>query len=100
MQTCYVCSTNVDTEIDKYCFRDEEDGSTGYRHFWHGVPGIRHTAPSAGIQGYAMSLEDAKKRAEEFNSIMNMYETFKKRVIDGREPLTDSEALDRLTSSL
>lgn len=64
MQTCYVCSTNVDTEIDKYCFRDEEDGSKGYRHFWHGVPGIRHTAPSAGIQGYAMSLADAKKRAE------------------------------------
>jgi len=63
METCYVCGTEVFLEIDVYCTKEIQPGTISYRHFWHGVPGITRTAPSAGIQGYAMTLAEAKIRA-------------------------------------
>ena len=65
MPNCYVCNTEVNLEIDEYCERSETKNSDTleYRHYWHGVPGITRTAPSAGIAGYAMTLTDAKRRA-------------------------------------
>lgn len=63
MYKCYVCDQDVNTEIDMYCTKTFGDG-TKYRHLWHGVPGITRTAPSAGIQGYAKTLAEAKNRAE------------------------------------
>ena len=38
-----------------------------YRHLWHGVPGITRAVggfDSFGFTGYALTLEDAKRRAE------------------------------------
>ena len=72
MNTCYVCSDEMDIKKlenkakrwSYVCHRQREDGTIEYRHLWHGVPGITRTAPSAGIQGYAMTIADAKKRAE------------------------------------
>ena len=63
MHECYVCGKDVNIEIDMHCTKTFDDGIK-YRRFWHGVPGVTRTAPSAGIQGYAMTIADAKKRAE------------------------------------
>ena len=68
MEPCYVCDELVNLDADKFCTKAFDDGgkelAMKYRHLWHGVPGITRTAPSAGIQGYAMTIADAKKRAE------------------------------------
>ena len=67
MYKCYVCDQDVNTEIDMYCIKTFDDGTPSpikYRHLWHGVPGITRTAASAGIQGYAKTLAEAKNRAE------------------------------------
>ena len=65
MNKCYVCEVEIDMDMDKFCVREHRDGSTEYRHLWHGVPGItRAIAVVEGIRGYALTLEDAKKRAE------------------------------------
>ena len=63
--TCYVCEGSIDFDVDKFCYKrlDGADSPYSYRHLWHGVPGITKTAPSAGIQGYAMTLAEAKTRA-------------------------------------
>ena len=38
-----------------------------YRHLWHGVPGITQAVGGAGgFVGYAMTLEDARRRAEQY----------------------------------
>jgi len=63
MEPCYVCDELVNLDAEKFCTKDFDDG-VRYRHLWHGAPGITHTALSAGIQGYAMTLRDAKRRAE------------------------------------
>jgi hypothetical protein len=63
MHKCYVCDQDVNIEVDMSCNKQFDDG-TKYRHAWHGVPGITHTASSAGIQGYAKTLGEAKRRAE------------------------------------
>ena len=65
MNKCYVCEVEIDMDMDKFCVREHGDGSTEYRHLWHGVPGItRAIAVVEGVHGYALTLEDAKKRAE------------------------------------
>ena len=64
---CYVdgCETTVNLDKDQYCLKDlDGTGTMRFRHLWHGVPGITRTAPSAGIQGYAQTLADARRRAE------------------------------------
>ena len=63
LEPCYVCDDLVNLDADKFCTKEYSD-RIEYRHLWHGVPGITRTAPSAGIQGYAMTIADAKKRAE------------------------------------
>jgi len=63
MPKCYVCDQDINIVVDMHCSKPFDDGLK-YRHAWHGVPGITHTASSAGIQGYAKTLEDAKRRAE------------------------------------
>ena len=40
MNKCYVCEVEIDMDMDKFCVREHRDGSTEYRHLWHGVPGI------------------------------------------------------------
>ena len=65
METCYVCLETMDIEkLAPYVCHKNIDGDIRYRHLWHGVPGITRTAPSAGVAGYAKTLEDAKRRAE------------------------------------
>ena len=74
--SCYVCQGEID--LEKYennegpreehwsyvCHRQEADGSIGYRHLWHGVPGItRAVGGGGGFVGYAQTLADATKRA-------------------------------------
>lgn len=74
--SCYVCQGDID--LEKYennegpreehwsyvCHRQEADGSIGYRHLWHGVPGItRAVGGGGGFVGYAQTLADATKRA-------------------------------------
>ena len=63
LEICYVCNDYVNLDADKFCTKEYSD-RIEYRHLWHGVPGITRTAASAGIQGYAMTLVDAKRRAE------------------------------------
>jgi len=61
---CYVCNDVIKLEIDKYCYKQFEDGLK-YRHFWHGVPGItRAVGGGGGFNGYAKTLEQARQRAE------------------------------------
>ena len=74
--SCYVCQGDID--LEKYennegpreehwsyvCHRQEADGSIGYRHLWHGVPGItRAVGGGGGFVGYAQTLAQATKRA-------------------------------------
>ena len=66
MNTCYVCSKELDTATDAYCYKDGEDGDHYiYRCLWHGLPGIERTVYGASRGGYAKTLEEAKERAEE-----------------------------------
>ena len=68
-ETCYVCLGTIDLEkINKefVCNRAIGNGLE-YRHLWHGVPGITRAVggfDSFGFTGYALTLEDAKRRAE------------------------------------
>ena len=63
---CYVCDDQVNTETDLYCHKEFDDG-VKVRHFWHGVPGITQAVGGAGgFVGYAMTLEDARRRAEQY----------------------------------
>ena len=65
MNKCYVCKEDVDKCGEGVCTRQSEEGDVEYRHLWHGVPGItRAIAVVEGVHGYALTLEDAKKRAE------------------------------------
>ena len=73
MNTCYVCSGEMDikkleNKAKKWsyvCHRQREDGTIEYRHLWHGAPGITRTVGGGGgFNGYAMTLHDAKQRAE------------------------------------
>ena len=74
--SCYVCQGDID--LEKYennegpreehwsyvCHRQAADGSIGYRHLCHGVPGItRAVGGGGGFVGYAKTLADATKRA-------------------------------------
>ena len=62
--SCYVCEDVVSIDQDAYCTKEFEDGVISYRHFWHGVPGITRTVGGGGgINGYAMTLAEAKTRA-------------------------------------
>lgn len=62
-ENCYVCGEQL-LKDDKQC-RKLIDEVKRHRHFWHGVPGITKAAARVkGIHGYALTLEDAKTRAE------------------------------------
>ena len=94
MHECYVCGKDVNIEIDMHCTKTFDDGIK-YRHFWHGVPGVTRTAPSAGIQGYAKTLEEAKCRAEYY--LRNGYAAPEVKAGE-QEILTEVERLQALES--
>ena len=63
---CYVCIDMINPEKDKTCIKDFEEGKR-LRHLWHGAPGItRAMAVVDGVWGYAMSYDDARRRAEQY----------------------------------
>ena len=70
MEPCYVCNELVNLDADKFCTKEfagleSADDSVKYRHLWHGAPGItRAVGGGGGFNGYAMTLHDAKQRAE------------------------------------
>jgi len=64
---CYVCGDQVNIETDQYCYKEFDDEVIKFRHLWHGVPGITRTIGGAGgFAGYATTLEDARRRAEQY----------------------------------
>ena len=69
LEPCYVCDELVNLDADKFCTKAFDDGgkelAMKYRHLWHGAPGItRAVGWGGGFNGYAMTLRDAKQRAE------------------------------------
>ena len=65
MNKCYVCDSDLDINVDAFCYRTHRDGTTDYRHLWHGVAGItRAVGGGGGFNGYAQTLEQARQRAE------------------------------------
>ena len=63
--TCYVCTNDINMDTDQFCYREHRDGTTDYRHLWHGVPGItRAVGGGGGFNGYAQTLAQARQRAE------------------------------------
>tara|TARA_R100001039_G_C1750829_1_gene53102 strand:- start:48 stop:431 length:384 start_codon:yes stop_codon:yes gene_type:complete len=85
---CYVCGDQINLEDDQFCYKEfkketafveehhwkqapvigGEETVRKYRHLWHGVPGIT-LAMSGGsefVHGYALTLEDARQRAEHY----------------------------------
>ena len=84
---CYVCGDQINLEDDQFCYKEFKKEATfveehhwkqapviggeetvrKYRHLWHGVPGITQAVGGAGgFVGYAMTLEDAQRRAEQY----------------------------------
>ena len=84
---CYVCGDQINLEDDQFCYKEfkketafveehhwkqapvigGEETVRKYRHLWHGVPGITQAVGGAGgFVGYAMTLEDARRRAEQY----------------------------------
>ena len=77
--SCYVCHGEIDLEKQEnnkgpreehwsyVCHKKMKNNDIQYRHLWHGVPGITRAVggfDSFGFTGYALTLEDAKRRAE------------------------------------
>lgn len=64
LEICYVCNDYVNLDVDKFWGEDFEDGKK-FRHLWHGAPGItRAVGGGGGFNGYALTIPDAKRRAE------------------------------------
>lgn len=63
---CYVCNDMINPDKDIYCVKNLEEGKR-IRHLWHGAPGItRAMAVVDGVHGYAMSYDDARRRAVQY----------------------------------
>ena len=75
---CYVCGEYIPEDIPNqyfchryYDFKNDfsnepmKNPIIQYRHLWHGVAGIRNAVGGGGgFNGYALTLEEAKQRAE------------------------------------